>query len=228
MGIRRFLSVAGLSTRDPWLCEPASRRGCLCRWLREAAIDLNRQQRGALESTAMDHRTVGASAVSSGCAVDANVASPVAARKEARAGPGLRLPPWTSRTGPPRDRPRRRSRIRGKEQPAPRCSSPCDSALRLQRGARSQTLLLSPGDEHAVGRGRDDRSGRAPSVRVGPRLALARCAKRHSAGTLGFTRVSTLPECRNHAEAQAGPTRPRLLNRMEGESRRVAAAPARM
>jgi hypothetical protein len=37
-------------------------------------------------------------------------------------------------------------------------------------------------------------------VRVGPRLALARCAERHSAGTLGFTRVSSLPECRNHAK----------------------------
>jgi hypothetical protein len=37
-----------------------------------------------------------------------------------------------------------------------------------------------------------DYGGRAPSVRVGPRLALTRSARRHVAGTFRFTRLSTL------------------------------------
>jgi hypothetical protein len=71
------------------------------------------------------------------------------------------------------------------------------------RGKQGAPRPTSPKCERPrVGRGRTC-SGRAPSVRVGPRPALARCARRLSAGTLGFTRSEHSSGCRNHAEGEA-------------------------
>jgi hypothetical protein len=61
--MRRILSVAGLSTGDPWLCEPASRRGCLVVGSGERATDLNRQQHDQVEGAVVPSQGLRASAV---------------------------------------------------------------------------------------------------------------------------------------------------------------------
>jgi hypothetical protein len=71
---------------------------------------------------------------------------------------------------------------------------------RRQRAPGSRARSVAGGGRSPP---RRDRLGRAPSVRVRARLALARCAKRHSAGTLDSRVGAHGSECRNHAGAGA-------------------------